>query len=116
MLDALKVWLAHFTRLPVRLNEKPDTPDSVVVLFEYGGNPIRALDKAERDVQFLFRGKTAHDDAWRVYKAMHPASPSIEGGGKRYIARPKQSPFFLERDVLDRQTYVFNATIIAASD
>jgi hypothetical protein len=117
MLDALKVWLAHYTRLPVRLNVKPDSPDALVVLTEYGGVPVRGMDRADRDVQMLFRGPSAAADAWRVYKAIAPSPPVVttrEGG--KFVIRPKQSPFYLDRDVLERVEYVLNVAVMAAPD
>ena len=119
LLADLKAWVARYTPLPVFFEDKPETPDALCCLREYGGEQVRGLETHDRSVQVLFRAPAqhAHDAAWACYRSLLPVPPVIvttEGG--KLIVRPKQSPFFLSRDAKGRSTYVFNVAVIAAPD
>ena len=115
----LKTWLASLSTLPVLTDFLPDKPDDCIRVRGYGGTPLPHLGKDNRSVQFLFRATdaaVAHDAAWSVYRALDPPPVVTEAGGGKYIVRPKQPPFFLQRDVSSRSEYVFNASILGAPD
>ena len=119
LLNDLKAWVRQSTALPVYFEDKPETPDALVCLREYGGEQVRGLTTHDRSVQVLFRAPAqhAHDAAWAVYRSLLPEPPVlVNAEGGKLIVRPKQSPFFLTRDAKGRSTYVFNVAVIAAPD
>ena len=97
----------------------PEHPDQLVVLQEYGGDPVSLVDPTvHRSVQVLARDKnanTARQKALSIFKVLQDSCGedglvhfTSERWGQVYL---RQTPFLLKRDQNDRSYYAFNIGI-----
>lgn len=96
----------------------PESPDNVVVLHEYSGDPlIPFTTHVHRSVQVTVRNKDAEAarskavqvcNAFRTTKEDQRIDFSDTSWGQVYI---RQTPFKLKQDESDRVTYCFNLGI-----
>lgn len=98
---------------------KPETPDNIVSVHEYAGDPISAfIDEVHRSVQVLVRDKnanTARERALSICKAITLDTQddgrldfTAERWGQVYV---RQAPYKISQDESDRVTYGFNLGI-----
>lgn len=102
------------------LGTRPDKPPKITCLYEYpGGAPEYVQDQqlpvAEKpQLQVVTRAKTyeeAHDQAWRVWRALAVVTNATLGTTYYRSIRPNGSPAVLLRDSDDRVLMFFNASI-----
>lgn len=91
----------------------PESPDSLIALHEYSGEPAVAYDpNVHRSVQVLIRdynADTAREKALSLFKSLisenHIVDFTEERWGQVYLRQP---PFRISTDEKDRVTYGFN--------
>lgn len=98
------------------LGQLPASPDNVVVVFEYAGEPPDLHWSGEYPgLQILARNKSY--DAGRqkieqVKNILHGMAETVINSHRFLLIRANQSPFFLERDENNRAIFVCNFRII----
>jgi hypothetical protein len=103
----------------IYVNDKPPTPDAVIVLAETGGLPdLDTFDAGNErpTVQVLVRqardAYTAPALIQNIYDALHRYSGTLPDGTIVTEARAIQPPFSLGEDANGRAEYVFNLQLI----
>lgn len=102
----------------------PESPDTVLSLFEYGGlGPLHTMTTPARlelpRIQVLTRAPTyqaARTLAESAYRALDwTGNTTLTSTGPRYgLIQALQSPFFLDRDPLDRVRIACNYQVTKA--
>lgn len=97
---------------------KPETPDNIISLHEYKGDPVSPyVDEVHRSVQIVVRNKSAVEAqalAIKLCKAFRAPSESLridftkDRWGQVYI---RESPHKFSQDESDRVHYGFNLGI-----
>jgi hypothetical protein len=98
----------------------PDTPDLVLVVYEYGGNPplhgfgMSGLQYEEPAVQIVTRGvpKDYAEPRARIesaYRLLATVQGMTLSGTSYLFCAPQQSPFLFNRDQKDRVLFAVNA-------
>lgn len=97
---------------------KPETPDNIVSLHEYGGDPVSSYtDVVHRSVQVVVRNKSAVEAqalARRLCAAFMDADETkrIDFTPTRWgQVHVRQSPYKFSQDANDRSHYGFNLGI-----
>jgi len=102
------------------LDVRPDTPDNLICVFEYAGEPSDIQDDLSRRIQILVRNKsytTARAKAWAIHGALDkPDARTLTMNGRRAWVRALQTPFKLETDASNRVVFVFNLEIRTSRD
>lgn len=102
------------------LDVRPDTPDNLVSVFEYAGEPSTIHDDLSRRIQILVRNKSyaaARAKAWAIHAILDkPEARTLTMNGRRAWVRALQTPFKLETDASNRVIFVFNLEIRTSSD
>lgn len=100
----------------------PDTPDSVVILHEYAGNPTqKGIQVDIRNVQVTVRAATATAAKTLcslLYNVLNPQEESITDltATRWAIVNAKQPPFKIAVDLAKRVIYGFNMSIVTYRD
>lgn len=98
------------------LGQLPATPDNVIALFEYAGEPPDLHWPGEYpSLQILVRNKSY--DAGRqkieqVKNILHGMAETVINSHRFLLIRANQSPFLLERDENSRAIFVCNFRVI----
>lgn len=97
---------------------KPETPDNIVSLHEYKGDPVsQYTDVVHRSVQVVVRNRNAeaaHRLAIDLYNALKPTDETLrvdftpDRWGQVHL---RQSPYKFSQDENDRTHYGFNLGI-----
>ena len=97
---------------------KPETPDNIVSLHEYKGDPVTPYtDAVHRSVQVVVRNKSAREAqklAMAVYGALQPTNEDNRVNltdtrwGQVFL---RQTPYKFSQDESDRVHYGFNLGI-----
>lgn len=98
--------------------EKPDTPDNLVALFEYGGSPPPLVFTGTKlelpGLNVWIRNKsypTGRAKAQAVFDALH--GKAISGTtGKILLCKANQSPEGMGKDETGRHEWVINFSVI----
>jgi hypothetical protein len=103
------------------LGRRPDTPDTIVALFEtsgeaptltFGTNTGPPLEARGLQCQVRALGyATAESLATEVWSALCLIDNETLGTTRYLLADPVQSPFPLDRDAQDRMIHAFNFTV-----
>lgn len=99
----------------------PEGPDSIVVLYEYSGDPVDPLDViVHRSVQITTRSKDpylARTKALAIHDALNVETRIVDftptRWGQVYL---RQSPFKIGKDENDRTIYGFNVGITTTKE
>lgn len=99
----------------------PDTPDSVVVLFEYAGTPDSVSEVGVRSTQVMVRdlnAEQARRKAWDIYNVLNvPKDRIIYLTSSRWaIILPRQTPFKIGVDEQNRILWGFNLAVTTYGD
>lgn len=99
----------------------PDTPDSVIIIYEYGGTPeVPQIAGIERSIQISTRDKSASNakqKAWDIYKALSTEDRVLNLTVDRWcMLYPRQTPFKIKVDNSERVYYGFNVGITSYID
>lgn len=101
---------------------RPESPDNVVILSEYAGQPSPTESIVDRSVQVLVRNTDADAAkllATEIYKALKPTSEDqkIQFTSTRWAQLfLRQTPFRVSTDKSNRVFYGFNCGIITNID
>lgn len=97
---------------------KPETPDNIVSLHEYQGDPASAfMQEVHRSVQIVVRNKNAvaaQEKAKQIFEALRAPSEDLRINftptrwGQVYLRQP---PYKFSQDESDRVHYGFNVGI-----
>lgn len=102
------------------LDSRPDSPDNLVSVFEYAGEPSTIQDDLSRRIQVLVRNKsyaTARAKAWAIHAALDkPDTRTLTMNSRRAWVRALQQPFKLETDAANRVVFVFNLGVRTSGD
>lgn len=101
----------------------PDKPDSLVVLYEYEGDPLNPFAGfVNRSLQVIVRCKSPDESrqkSWDIYKALQAPTENLlikftaDKEGQVYL---RQSPFRLKDDENSRIYYCFNIGVTTSFD
>jgi hypothetical protein len=99
----------------------PDTPDAVITLYEYSGEPFaNGVDGMLRMIQILVRAKSyagARLLSWSLYNAFHTPDDYIHTlGGKEALIRVRSTPLKMLADETSRVTFTFNMGVTTQLD
>lgn len=101
----------------------PDTPDNIVVFYEYAGSPvIGPIDAANRSIQVRVRDKSyasARSRIHQIYRLLHTPEESVKIGlpnGRWMIGTARQTPYKLMEDSAKRTVYAFNYAVLTYTD
>lgn len=102
---------------------KPETPDNIVSLHEYKGDPVSPYTNVvHRSVQVVVRNKSAveaQELANKLFKAFIPSDETLRidftptRWGQVHL---RQSPYKFSQDETDRVHYGFNLGITTEAD
>jgi hypothetical protein len=102
------------------LNVRPDSPDEVVCLFQYGGAAPEYVQESfspaveKPHIQILARSVDADRAEILCYKAWYAlvgVTNAVLNGTKYRSIRPLSSPALLGRDANERTMIIFNASV-----
>jgi hypothetical protein len=101
----------------------PDTPDNIVIFYEYAGSPLDgSIDAANRSIQVRVRDKSyasARAKINQIYKLLHTPGQSVKvnlPNGRWMIGTARQTPFKLMEDTTKRTVFAFNYAILTYTD
>lgn len=91
----------------------PETPDSIIVVYEYESGPVPLhANVAQRSVQISVREKSpalARKKAYNLYNALYSEDKLLYFTADRYaLVTLRNTPIKLEVDEADRHYYKFN--------
>lgn len=106
----------------VFLDFRPENPDSIISLFEYGGTKTpKNIDPVNRRFQVLVRSRDFAECkaiCWKIFNLL--ADPNIEAEvvhkGRFMIFDALQTPFRLDLDGKNRAVYAFNVSVTTSRD
>lgn len=126
MLDDLKTYLITNgigSDSSIKLDNKPEDPDDVIVLSEYPGNPINFGEASvDRNVQIIVRNTSrgdAHDICWSIFNLFEIVTDTRihDLTSTRFaIIYSKQAPYKMGVDEKGRYMYVFNMGVTSQRD
>lgn len=97
------------------LGQLPASPDNVVAIFEYTGEPPELHSNIEfPSVQVLVRDNGYNAGRLRIGQAqstLHGVHETLVNGKRYLLIKANQSPAFLERDGNNRVIFIINFTI-----
>lgn len=105
---------------PIYLGSRPDSPDTLLALYAYPGNPPEYVQESfapvrERpQIQVVAKALEYEDAEDLIYRAWYAlaAITNADLGATRYRSvRPDMSPALLGRDKNDRILLFFNAAV-----
>ena len=98
------------------LGQLPASPDNVVAVFEYAGEPPDLHSNVEYPgLQVLARNKSYDTGRQKIEQAkniLHGLTETVINGHRYLLIQAKQSPAFLERDENNRAVFVCNFRVI----
>lgn len=100
----------------------PETPDSMISVVEYSGDPGSAVDVStvHRSFQISVRAKSATESknkARQLYNALNSSTRFVKLTSERWsLVYLRQSPFKIKVDAAGRNYYGFNIGITSYID
>lgn len=98
----------------------PDSPDDVVVISEYAGNPIPDDYGARRGVQLFVRSgdyDTAREKCNRLFYLFDsPLTPFKTFNGREAMVGARMTPFQVDVDERDRKVFTFSLNVTTTRD
>jgi len=98
------------------LGQLPVSPDNVVAIFEYAGEPPDLHWQGEYPgLQILVRNKNyevGRQKIEQVKNVLHGLAETVVNGHRYLLIRANQSPAFLQRDENGRAIFVCNFRVI----
>jgi len=103
------------------IDNKPESPDDCICIFEYSGTPTTAISEAiERSVQIVVRDSnylTARSKAWLLHYLLDPQDRFIQATPQRWmLSAARQQPYKMGIDENNRIEFVFNLSITTYRD
>lgn len=102
------------------LGQLPASPDNVVAIFEYAGEPPDLHANIEYPgLQVMVRNKRYDAGRQKIEQArnvLHGIVETVINGHRYLLIRANQSPFLLERDENNRAIFVCNFRLIKERD
>lgn len=118
LISELAAYLAAQGLTIIAQGAEPDSPDTVLTIYETPGYPPHVgLDDVRRTFQIRSRAKsysTSNARAWAAYAALRGAIGTP--GGLRVRCRPMQTPGCLGKDHRERWIIVFNLEVVSLRD
>jgi hypothetical protein len=104
----------------VFLDARPSSPDNIIVISEYAGEPSGIMDDLSRRIQVLVRNgsyESCRSNIWEIYNLLNnPDDRAITAGDRKGWFRALQSPFKLRTDENGRTLFVFNLEVVISVD
>jgi hypothetical protein len=101
----------------------PDTPDNIVILYEYAGSPLNAgIDAANRSIQVRVRDKSYASARARInsiYRLLHTPEDMVKinlPNERWMVGTARQSPYKLMEDSVKRTIFAFNYAVLTYTD
>lgn len=102
------------------LGQLPASPDNVVAVFEYAGEPPDLHWPGEYPgLQILVRNKSyeaGRQKIEQVKNILHGLAETVVNNHRYLLIRANQSPAFLQRDENNRAIFVCNFRVIKAKE
>jgi len=103
------------------IDNKPESPDNCVCIFEYSGLPTTAISEAiERSVQIIVRDTNylnARSKAWLLHYLLDPQDRFLQATTQRWmLSAARQQPYKLGLDQSNRTEFVFNLSVTTYRD
>lgn len=104
----------------IYLGQLPASPDNVVAVFEYGGEPPDLHANIEYPgLQVMVRNKRYDAGRQKIEQArnvLHGLAETVVNGHRYLLIRANQSPAFLQRDENNRAIFVCNFRVITVKE